>query len=240
MANPILYIPVLTTIMSMAFATVVFRRFREKERAWHLLWWAAGMFVFGVGTFTEGFTAVVGWHEGIFRAWYISGALLGGAPLAQGTVYLLLPRRTAHTLSAILIPYILVAAIFVLLTPVNAAMAEEHRLTADVIQWTWVRGFSPLINTYAFIFLVGGAIASAVRYHDSAEHPERVLGNALIAAGAILPGIGGTFTRMGYTEVLYVTEFLGIILIYLGYRLNIGKPVVFLWPGPGMAQGEPT
>jgi hypothetical protein len=33
-----------------------------------------------------------------------------------------------------------------------------------------------------------------------------------------LPGIGGSFTRFGYTEVLYVTEFVGIILIYLGYR----------------------
>jgi hypothetical protein len=34
----------------------------------------------------------------------------------------------------------------------------------------------------------------------------RVIANVLIAIGAILPGIGGTATRMGYTEVLYVTE----------------------------------
>ena len=45
-------------------------------------------------------------------------------------------------------------------------------------------------------------------------------GNVVIAVGAILPGIGGSFTRAGYTEVLYVTEFVGIILIYAGYRLN--------------------
>ena len=47
----------------------------------------------------------------------------------------------------------------------------------------------------------------------------RVLGNLLIAAGAILPGIGGGFSRAGQTEVLYVAEFIGIILIYLGYRV---------------------
>jgi len=41
-----------------------------------------------VGTFMEGWTAIFGWNETIFRSWYISGALLGGAPLAQGTVYL--------------------------------------------------------------------------------------------------------------------------------------------------------
>ena len=37
----------------------------------------------------------------------------------------------------------------------------------------------------------------------------------------LLPGIGGTFTRFGHVEVLYVTELAGLLLIYLGYRLNI-------------------
>jgi hypothetical protein len=132
-------------------------------------------------------------------------------------------------LTAIVVPYIVVAAVFVLLTPVDSFAAEEHRLTADVIEWTWVRGFSPLINTYAFVFLAGGAVLSAMRYQESGDHPERVFGNVLIATGAVLPGIGGVFTRMGYTEVLYVTEFLGLILIYLGYRLNIGQAVPVLW-----------
>ena len=51
------------------------------------------------------------------------------------------------------------------------------------------------------------------------------LAAALIAVGALLPGIGGSFTRFGHTEVLYVTEFIGIILIYLGYRLAVrGAP----------------
>ena len=231
MENPVLFIPVLTTFLSAVFGTIVFQRFREKEGHWHLLWWSAGIYLFGVGTFMEGFTAIFGWHEGIFRAWYISGALLGGAPLAQGTVYLLLSRRTANTLTAILVPYIVLAALCVLLTPIDASLAEEHRLTADVIEWTWVRGLSPIVNTYAFIFLVGGAIVSAMRYNESGEHRERVLGNVLIAVGAVLPGIGGTFTRMGYTEVLYVTEFIGILFIFAGYRLNVGKSVPLVWPG---------
>jgi len=49
--------------------------------------------------------------------------------------------------------------------------------------------------------------------------------NILIAIGAILPGIGGTATRMGYVEVLYVTEFIGLLLIWTGYRLSV-VPVV--------------
>lgn len=33
----------------------------------------------------------------------------------------------------------------------------------------------------------------------------------LIAARALLPGTGGSLTRFGYTDLLYVTELLGFI-----------------------------
>lgn len=43
----------------------------------------------------------------------------------------------------------------------------------------------------------------------------------MIALGALLPGIGGSFTRLGYTEVLCVTEVIGLTLIWRGYLLCI-------------------
>ena len=233
MENPVLYIPVATTVLSAVFTAIVLHRWRDRGCPSHLAWWAFGIFMFGIGTFFEGYTALFGWEEWGFRGWYITGALLGGAPLAQGTVYLLLRRRTANTLSAILVPFVAVAAICVLLTPIDAGKADEHRLSADVIEWTWVRAFSPFINTYAAMFLVGGAIYSAMKYSEQGD-PDRVLGNVLIAVGAILPGIGGSFTRAGYTEVLYVTEFIGILFIYAGYRFSIrGRPSSLAEPAGG-------
>ena len=95
------------------------------------------------------------------------------------------------------------------------------RLTGKVLAWTWVRAFSPFINTYAFIFLAGGAAVSAVHFSRSLVTRDRFVGNVLISIGALLPGIGGTFTRFGYTEVLYVTEFIGLVLIFRGYQLAI-------------------
>jgi hypothetical protein len=207
----------LTTVVSLAFSAAIIRRWLRRGRPPHLLWWAAGVFVFGVGTFMEGYTALFGWNAGIFRAWYISGALLGGAPLAQGTVYLLLEKNTANRLAFGLAAYVAVAAVFVLLTPLDRSLAQEHRLSGNVIEWTWVRAFSPLVNIYAFIFLVGGAVYSVARYRRLGDMG-RAIANCLIAAGAVLPGIGGSFTRAGHTEVLYVTEFLGILLIFEGYR----------------------
>jgi hypothetical protein len=94
------------------------------------------------------------------------------------------------------------------------------------MEWQWVRLFSPIVNTYAVVFLIGGAIWSAVRYRRQEGASSRVRGNALIAVGAILPGIGGGFARAGTVEVLYVMELVGLLLIWAGYRLTIGDRVL--------------
>jgi len=90
-----------------------------------------------------------------------------------------------------------------------------------VLAWQWVRYFSPFVNLYAVVFLVGGAIVSALSYRRQRETYRRFVGNVLIAVGALLPGIGGTATRLGYVEVLYVTELIGVVLIWFGYRFNV-------------------
>jgi hypothetical protein len=215
------YLPVATTILTVPFAIEIFRRYRTYPDRLHLLWWAAGVAIYGVGTFTESLTTLVGWREPVFRAWYIAGALMGGAPLAQGTVYLLLPRRRAHQLTVALLTLIGIAGVAVLLSPIDYTRVEEHRLTGRVFEWTWVRRFSPFINLYAVVFLIGGAVLSAVRYRGNPATRHRMTANVLIAVGAILPGIGGTATRMGYTEVLYVTELIGLLLIWAGYRRSV-------------------
>ena len=215
------FIPIITSIFSIWFGTLLFRRYRELG-GMHLLWWAIGVFAFAAGTITESLTTLIGWQEPLFRAWYISGALFGGFPLAQGTVYLLLDRKKADRLTAVVLSVALVAATCVLLTPIDMSLVETHRLSGRVMEWTWVRAFSPFINLYAVTFLVGGAVYSALKYRKSPGMSHRVIGNWLIAIGALLPGIGGSFTRFGHVEVLYVTELVGIVLIYFGYRFNVG------------------
>lgn len=145
------------------------------------------------------------------------GALLGGFPLAQGSVYLIFSKRTADVLMYIFVTIIVVASVLVVLSPILYELVEPTRLTGRVLAWKEVRLITPFINIYAFIFLVGGAIFSAVKYSRDAIYRNRFLGNIFIAVGGLLPGIGGSFTKFGYTEVLYVTELIGIIFIYLGY-----------------------
>ena len=142
------YIPIVTTVVALGFAAIVLARYRVRGGT-HLLWWGIGMLTYAAGTFTESWTTLFGWNEVIFRLWYVTGALLGGAPLAQGTAYLLWPRRTANRVSVVLVSVIVVAAIAVFLAPISLALVEPHRLSGSVFATQWVRGFSPFINSYA-------------------------------------------------------------------------------------------
>lgn len=215
------YLPIATTLVAVAFASSILSRWRLRRPAPHLFWWGLGVGIYGLGTLTESVTTLFGWHEGVFRAWYVFGALLGAAPLAQGTAYLMFERRVAHALTAGLAVVVVFATATVLRAPLDAATVEAHRLTAATLGASGARAFSPFINSYAVVLLVGGAVLSALRYRGDPALRHRVLGNGLIAVGAILPGIGGAAARAGATEALYVTELVGLVTIWAGYRLNV-------------------
>jgi hypothetical protein len=215
------YIPIATAIFSAFFAVEIFAHWRAR-RTNYLLWWTIGVITFALGTATESFNVLFGWSLVNFKFWYIVGALLGGFPLAQGSVYLLAPRRFADSTAWLFILLISMASICVVLSPINLPENFNGKLSGSVFGWQWVRYFSPFINVYSFIFLVGGAIYSAKKYASMRDKQSRLIGNVFIAVGAILPGIGGSFTRMGYVNVLFVTELIGLGLIYAGYRIIKG------------------
>jgi hypothetical protein len=220
----VLHLPILTTLLAAFFCYQLFSRYRAKGGGLHLLWWGIGMLTYGVGTLTESLTTLVGWNPLVFRVWYVAGAFLGGYPLAQGSIYLLMKRRFADRSAWIVTGFIAVASIFVFLTPLDASLAETHRLSGKVMEWNWIRLISPFINLYAVFFLVGGAVVSAARFRRAAKTRNRYIGNILIAVGAVLPGLGGTMARAGYVEGLYIGELFGLLLIYAGYRLCLSVP----------------
>ena len=212
------YIPILTTLFSVYFLTVIYKHWQSNPKP-YLLWWTLGVFTFRFGTATESINVLFGWSEWNFRLWYISGALLGGFPLAQGSVYLLMNKRFGDISSVLLMGVVVTGAVCVLGSPILLPENFDQTLGGKILSWQWVRYFSPFINLYSFIFLVGGAVYSAVRYYRQENKQGRFLGNVLIAVGALLPGIGGSFTRMGYVNVLFVTELIGLVCIYMGYQI---------------------
>ncbi len=222
------YLPIATTVIAAVFCSILVRRYRARRGAKHLLWWTIGMFTYGLGTALESAITLFGNSIALTKAWYIAGALLGGYPLAQGSVYLLFSRRAANRLTLITLPIIAACAVLVLLSPAMVERLEPHRPSGAVLGWQWVRLMTPIINGYSFLFLVGGAIFSAVRYArlPCSEGANRTWGNALIAFGALLPGIGGSMAKTGFVEALYVGEFIGLLFILAGYYACLRPAVV--------------
>jgi hypothetical protein len=215
--RPVHYIPILTTMFSLYFLVDIGRRYLSKGGP-HLFWWSIGVFTYGLGTFLESVITLTGNTPIKNKLWYIAGAILGGYPLAQGSVYLHLKKRNANILSSITVPFIILSGILVMLSPVNTALLESFRPSGASLEWQWVRLLTPFINTYSVIFLIGSAAYSALRYSKIENGKNRAIGNTLITVGAILPGIGGAMAKAGVVEALYIGEFVGIILICLGYR----------------------
>lgn len=210
-------LPIATTFLSAFFTYDILNRWSKKRDALYLLWWGIGVAIYGLGTLLESLNTLLGWNVIIFKSWYIAGALLGGAPLAIGTIYLLMSKKAGHIAVVILTVSTAITSTFVILSPVDIEMIRPA-LNSDVLIWQDIRLVSPFINGFAALFLIGGALYSAMNYKNRPELKNRYLGNIFIAIGAILPGVGGGFSRMGYTEVLYIGELLGLILIWYGYK----------------------
>lgn len=81
-----------------------------------------------------------------------------------------------------------------------------------------VRLTTPFFNIYGLLTLVGGAIYSAFLFWRKKVLSNRVIGNILIAAGALLIGTASTLTRLGYGQFLYLGELLSAILMFSGFR----------------------
>lgn len=225
------WISVLSAVVSGAFAFTVLRRWAEKRRP-HLLCWGIGLMLYCVGAATQAVLALV-WNPILFGLWYWSGAIAVAPWLGLGTVYLLIRRgniaRNLHMALILLCVMTLPWTIF--LTPFNAEawhpgadMVERyHDIMPRETRGT-VRFFTPIMNGLGTIGLVGGAIYSAHLFRKKRIMPNRVLGNWFIAAGGLLPALGGVFDELGIPGFKYFGILFGSILLFVGFLLATNVP----------------
>jgi hypothetical protein len=219
------YISILSTAVSFAFAAAVFNRYRYKKGP-HLLMWGIGLVFYGLGTLTEVILSFT-FSPLALRIWYLTGAMLTAAWLGQGSVYLLVrKRRVATTLMVILAVISVAAALLVLFAPLTPAaisfdvtrpISEQYK---DILTRSGaIVALTIILNIYGTITLVGGALYSAWLFWRKKVLLNRMLGNILIATGALMPAMAGSFLRLGLVDWLYVSEFLGVVLMYAGFTL---------------------
>jgi hypothetical protein len=85
----------LSALIALVMALALLDQWRERRRSYQLLW-AVGSCLFGVAAGAEAIGAAIGWSDGVFRAWYLAGAVLNVAWLGLGTAYLLARTRFGY------------------------------------------------------------------------------------------------------------------------------------------------
>jgi hypothetical protein len=190
-----------------------------------MLLWGIGLVFYGLGTFSEAYLALA-YHPAILRLWYLSGALLTPAWLGQGTVYLLLrPRRLANGLMVALAALSALAALKVFTAPLmdipfNTALPVSAQYQPILTRDSLTILLLIVLTLYGTTGLVGGAIYSSYLYWRKRILPNRVVGNILIAVGALLPATAGAqvANNLG-VDWLYLSELLGAVIMFAGFSL---------------------
>jgi hypothetical protein len=145
--------------------------------------------------------------------------------LGQGTIFWLVRKRgLADALMVGLLAVSVLAVLLVLLASITPAAASFDVAQPVSIQYKDIMERSGLtifltilLNIYGSIALIGGAVYSAFLFYRKQVLSNRMWGNILIAAGALMPAMGGSFLKAGLPDWLYLSEFLGVIVMYVGF-----------------------
>lgn len=223
-----LILPLLSSVIMIAFTVSVLRRYFVRRKL-HFLFWGIGLGMFAAGSVSEVYFAMSGWSAVVFFVWYLFGAALNAAWIGHGTLHLLVRRRWAHIVTWVLAAGSIAAAALMLsimprLDPSGFTQAmpisEQYRAIMPAIaDGATVRLTTPFFNIYGLITLVGGALWSAWLFLRKQILPNRVVGNVLIAAGALSIGLASTATRLGVGGYLYLGELVAAILMYAGFLM---------------------
>jgi len=217
------YIPYLSTLITFIFTIAVFMRYL-RHGGIHLLFWSIGLLLYGLGTLTEVLLGI-SYHIVLLKIWYLSGAMLTAAWLGTGTVHLLIHKgRIAQIITWVLVIVSGLSIVLVFMGP-SSSIAYDITRPASAQYASILTSSSPriiltiLLNTYGTLALVGGALYSAFLFWRKKVLANRMVGNIFIAAGALLPAMGGSFVKAGLVDLLYLSELLGVVLMFIGFLL---------------------
>ncbi|MDP2917818.1 MAG: hypothetical protein Q8O16_07825 [Dehalococcoidia bacterium] len=207
-------VPLISCIISFVFAVTVLDQYFARRKPYQLIW-SIGLFMYFISTGAEFWAGTWGLNETVYRLWYLLGATFVAAYLGMGTIYLLVPRRTANIVMLIL----LVASIYAVVRVFSAGIdiSTLQRLSVTAMP-DGVRIITPFFNTFGAVALVGGAIYSVWIFWRKRILAHRVASNILIAVGAILPAFGGILMRFWDSlTAFYLLELFGVAIIFIGF-----------------------
>ncbi|HEV2127514.1 MAG TPA: hypothetical protein VGR22_02725 [Thermomicrobiales bacterium] len=206
--------PIISAVLAALCALVIgrdaIRRPRPDKHAWVI---AFVMFAIAAGADAAG--RELGWSEWLARLYYMTGPALVVAFLAIGELCLLFASRMPRVTPGAIILLTAGWATLVLGAPIDEArLADEGWEAID--RSGALRVAAIAINSIGTLIIVGGLLWSIWRFQRTGRFRNRMIGCIFIVSGTIAVALGGTLTRLGHYEYLYVAMSVGIALIFAG------------------------
>jgi hypothetical protein len=220
-------LPIATAIVAALFAALLLRSLRQRPAPQKALW-ACGFAFFAIAVASEALAQSSGWNAGLFRAYYLGGAILTVAYLGAGSAWLQLPPRARDLMVGALAVATVAAAATVLLAPLDGhalATTASGRPPPNGVIGGGAAGWAVALNTFGTVALIGGALRSILRR-------QRVRQNAWIASGALVLALSTSMSRAGDYSLMYLGELIGITAMFCGFVLPDRAPSVPREPRP--------
>lgn len=208
-------LPAIAALLALSCAVAIGRDAQRRPGPDRVAWIVA-FSLFAVAAGAEVAGSLAGWTVTLARVYYLTGAVLVVGFLALGQLYLLAGDRIGRVAPGIALLITAIAA-----STVWGAPLDESRIEAngwDAIERT--AGLKVLaigINSIGTLILLGGLIYSAVRFRTVETMRHRTIGLLLIALGTLTVALGGTLTRLGSEQYLYIAMSAGVAIIFAGY-----------------------
>lgn len=153
-------LPALTSVLALAFAVALFDQWRERRRAFQLVW-GVGMVFYGVASGAEALAGALGWNETLYRTWYLTGAVWTAGWLGLGTAFLLGRTRFGYAFALCLF----LAGLFTFLVRNRPEYAGAGVVPLLYFIGAGVLALAVAIETYfqndRWPMLAGGAVVGA-------------------------------------------------------------------------------
>lgn len=207
--------------IALVLSLLLFVRFRRDRRPWHL-YWAVGILMVFVTLVEEGTLDAGLWSQPLIRSYVVLVAVLVGV-LSLGSAELAFRGRW----KALWFGYVGVSsaacAVLGALTPIPSSIMYQGVVWG--VPPTDVVVLSSIVTVPSALLLIVSSLVGAIR-----ERRPRLL---YITAGTAIISLAGTLYVVSFPATLYYAEFVGVVLLFLGFVRVAGRPVSAVRPTPG-------
>jgi hypothetical protein len=214
----------LATAVATLFAQATLVRFTKDRRPQDLAWTISlAMFALASAFLATGVST--GWDNGLFRLFFLFGAVLTVPWLALGTVYLLWGKERGCRVQWGLVFFSGLAAGVLFTAPIDGPVHGTAIPVGSEVFGVFPRVLAAVGSGVGAVVIIGGALWSAWRFARARQpgNGRRAAANVLIALGTLVLSSGGLIQGFaGKDEAFVITLATGIVVIYIGFLVASG------------------